>query len=316
MWAGEQVTLINVYAPSDVGERQDLFQCLRPQLVTSRTIMMGGDFNSILESDGRSGTRAGERWMDDAAKLLAEMVDEALLTDYIGSMGPDARNFTWNHLDGSLRSRIDFVFTSKSVRIKQFSMVTMHFSDHRAIRSLAGPGTWKLNSSLLRREDVQEELRRTYKLLAEHIRKNPNIRGIPTQGDAKKEVKCALYMDDVTLFCTDGKLIQSRLQACKDFGKASGAKINVDKSQAKLFGRWDLCNKPLPFPIQAGLVKILGVWFGGPGAVAKSCNECLAKVMQKLGVWSLRNLSIEGKALMLRNDALPVLQYVIQAWPM
>ncbi|KAJ1193098.1 hypothetical protein NDU88_002403 [Pleurodeles waltl] len=153
-------------------------------------------------------------------------------------------------------------------------------------------------------------------LLTEYIRKNSSIRGIPTPGDAKKEVKCTLYMDDVTLFCTDGKLVLSLLEACKDFGKASGAKINVDKSQAELFGCWDLCNKPLPFPIEAGLVKILGIWFGGPGAAAKIWNERLAKVKQKLGFWSLRHLSIEGKALMLRNDAQPMLQYVTQAWPL
>ena len=41
-WAGEPVRLINVYAPSDVGERRELLQRLRPQLVTSRTILMGG----------------------------------------------------------------------------------------------------------------------------------------------------------------------------------------------------------------------------------------------------------------------------------
>ncbi|KAJ1155674.1 hypothetical protein NDU88_008403 [Pleurodeles waltl] len=108
--------------------------------------------------------------MDDAVKLLAEMVGEAPLIDVIGSMGPDTRNFTWSHSDGSLCSRIDFFFTSKSVRIRQHSIVTLHFSDHRALRFqggltgtfLAGPGTWKLNSSLLGREDVQEELSRTY----------------------------------------------------------------------------------------------------------------------------------------------------------
>ncbi|KAJ1166982.1 hypothetical protein NDU88_007375 [Pleurodeles waltl] len=109
-WAGEPVRLINVYEPSDVGERRELFQRLRSQLVTSRTIMMGGDCNCILESGGRCGTRAGEGWMDDATKLLAEMVGEASLTDVIGSMGLDARNFTWSRPDGSVRSRIDFVF--------------------------------------------------------------------------------------------------------------------------------------------------------------------------------------------------------------
>ncbi|KAJ1169359.1 hypothetical protein NDU88_001252 [Pleurodeles waltl] len=123
-------------------------------------------------------------------------------------------------------------------------------------------------------------------------------------------------MDDFTLFYTDGKSVQSLLEACKDFGKASGAKTNVDKSQAKLFSRWDLCNKPLPFPIEAGLVKILGIWFGEPGAAAKSWNKRLAKVKQKLGFWSLRDMSIEGEALVLRNDTLPMLQYVTQAWPL
>ncbi|KAJ1115852.1 hypothetical protein NDU88_004074 [Pleurodeles waltl] len=146
------------------------------------------------------------------------------------------------------------------------------------------------------------------------IRKNLIIRRILIPGDAKKKVKCALYMDDITLFCTDGKSIQSLLMACKVFGKASGAKINVDKSQAKLFGHWDLCNKPLPFPSDAGLVKILGVWFGGPGAAAKGWNEHLAKVEQKLEFWSLRHLSIEVKALVLKNDTLPLLQYVTRAW--
>ncbi|KAJ1108931.1 hypothetical protein NDU88_006301 [Pleurodeles waltl] len=84
--------------PKQPCERQELFQHLTPQLVTTRTIMMGGDFNCILESGGRCGTRTVEGWMDDAAKLLAEMVGEASLTDVIGSMGPNASNFTWSTL--------------------------------------------------------------------------------------------------------------------------------------------------------------------------------------------------------------------------
>ncbi|KAJ1190968.1 hypothetical protein NDU88_000285 [Pleurodeles waltl] len=59
-------------------------------------------------------------------------------------------------------------------------------------------------------------------------------------------------MDEVTLFCTDEKSVQSLLEACKDFGKASGAKINMDKSQAKLFSRWGLCNEPLPHSGRTG----------------------------------------------------------------
>ncbi|KAJ1101287.1 hypothetical protein NDU88_006359 [Pleurodeles waltl] len=72
-WTGEPVKLINVYATSDVGERRELFQHLRPKLITTRKVMRGGDFNCILESGGRCGTRAGEGWMDDAANGCQEL---------------------------------------------------------------------------------------------------------------------------------------------------------------------------------------------------------------------------------------------------
>ncbi|KAJ1164408.1 hypothetical protein NDU88_004847 [Pleurodeles waltl] len=109
------------------------------------------------------------------------------------------------------------------------------------------PGRRVADSLALIRDTIQYITDRNIcaELLAEYIRKNPNIRGIPTPGDAKKEVKCMLYMDDVTLFCTDGKSVQSLLEAWKDFGKASGAKINMNKSQAKVFGRWDYNLLPL-----------------------------------------------------------------------
>ncbi|KAJ1169501.1 hypothetical protein NDU88_001394 [Pleurodeles waltl] len=36
---------------------------------------------------------------------------------------------------------------------------------------------------------------------------------------------------------------------------------------------------------------------------------------QKLGLWSLRKLTIEGKSLVMRSKTLPVLQYIAQVWP-
>ncbi|KAJ1124244.1 hypothetical protein NDU88_002705 [Pleurodeles waltl] len=152
--------------PNQPCERREMFQRLRPQLAPFKNNHDGWGFQLYPRKWWPMWDQGWGR-MNDAVNLLGEMVGEASLTDVIGSMGPDARNFTWSHPDGSVRSRIDFVLTSKSVRIRQHSMVTMHFSDHRAIRFqgeltgkvLTGPGTWKLNSSLLGREDVQEELR-------------------------------------------------------------------------------------------------------------------------------------------------------------
>ncbi|KAJ1217966.1 hypothetical protein NDU88_005553 [Pleurodeles waltl] len=120
-----------------------MFRVLRMQLVTSRTILMGGDFNCTVDSAG----------MDVTSRLLVEMTGEASLRDVIGSMGPNARNYSWSRPDGSVRSRIDFLFTSPTVKPVRNSIVAVHFSDHRAVsfegeltgKFPAGPGSWKLN---------------------------------------------------------------------------------------------------------------------------------------------------------------------------
>ncbi|XP_075054105.1 uncharacterized protein LOC142140150 [Mixophyes fleayi] len=83
-----------------------------------------------------------------------------------------------------------------------------------------------------------------------------------------------------------------------------------------LFGQWHLSSPAaFPFTIKPDFIKILGVWFGGEEAALKCWEERLATVRQKVGLWSLRDLTIEGKALVLRNEILPVLQYTAQAWP-
>ncbi|KAM4702896.1 LOW QUALITY PROTEIN: uncharacterized protein WCC33_011438 [Rhinophrynus dorsalis] len=380
------------------------------------------------------------------------MVRVASLRDAVGSIGVGSINYTWSHPDGSTHSRIDFLFTSRTVEHKWHSMVPCYFSDHRAIHFQGvlgkgfppGPGSWKLNCALLEREEIVEELRGAYKmwkldkvyfptvaqwwefmkvnfrsffqvkgrrqecerrselrrlqkklhslqdlqlcgwdvrkeldetkeglkrhfeeesrriifrskvehlekgekcnsyffrklhsahtplielrdrdgriqegkeeLFAECIRRNPEIRGITAPIHGRQEAKCSLYMDDVTIFCADEQSVKELVQTCEDFGKASGAKVNCGKSETMLFGEWHLSSDPFPFPIRTGLIKILGVWFGGKGAALK-CDERLAKVRQKFGLWSLRDLTIEGKILVLQNEILPVLQYMAQAWP-
>ncbi|KAM4012599.1 LOW QUALITY PROTEIN: uncharacterized protein ACNLHF_004704, partial [Anomaloglossus baeobatrachus] len=153
-------------------------------------------------------------------------------------------------------------------------------------------------------------------LFAEAIRRNGEIRGITAPGPERFEVKCSLYMDDVTVFCADRRSVDTLVQTCETFGRASGAKVNCGKSEAMLFGDWQPASSaPFPFSIQPDFIKVLGVWFGKEGAALKSWEERLTKITQRIGLWSLRRLTCEGKALVLRNEVLPVLQYTAQAWP-
>ncbi|XP_040211179.1 uncharacterized protein LOC120941673 [Rana temporaria] len=411
------------------------------------------------------------------------MISEASLRDAVGSIGQGTVNYSWCRPDGSVRSRIDFVLTSRAVKHREFFMIPCFFSDHRAIHfrgelgeSFAhGPGSWKLNTTLLENEELMGELREAYaswteekrffgmvsdwwevvkvklrsffqamgrqqvcarkkelrrlqrelqslqdlhhcgwdvrqdledtkkslkgyfeeesrhivfrakvenlekgekcnafffrklhsghtplselrdetgtlqkgkeavmqvvedyysnlyspketdseaadrflsELFAQSIRRNPEIRGITAPGPERREVKCSLYMDDVTVFCADQRSIDTLVQTCEDFGQASGAKVNCGKSEVMLFGKWFLpSSAPIPFSLKADFIKILGVWFGAEGAALKSWEERLAKMRQKFGLWSNRKLTIEGKTLVLRSEILPVLQYLAQAWP-
>ncbi|KAJ1167446.1 hypothetical protein NDU88_007837 [Pleurodeles waltl] len=153
-------------------------------------------------------------------------------------------------------------------------------------------------------------------LLAKRIRQNRDMRGVTVLGSkGRGEVKYSLYTDDVSVFCADGRSINELEKTCIEFGTASGAKINSTKSETLLLGHWTPTRDPLPFPIKQDFLEILGVWFSGEGAVEKSWEERLAKMKQKLGLWSLRKLMIEEKSLVLRNETLPVIQYIAQVWP-
>ncbi|XP_056386710.1 uncharacterized protein LOC130282475 [Hyla sarda] len=123
-------------------------------------------------------------------------------------------------------------------------------------------------------------------------------------------------MDDVTVFCADQRSVTALVQTCEDFGRASGAKVNCGKSEAMLFGEWHLASSaPFPFTVKPDFIQILGVWFGKEGAALKSWQDRLGRINSKIGLWSSRKLTMEGKALVLRSEVLPVLQYTAQAWP-
>ncbi|KAJ1212968.1 hypothetical protein NDU88_000607 [Pleurodeles waltl] len=216
----------------------------------------------------------------------------------------------------------------KAVRKAAFSWMNVQFNIHSVALyptpRCAGDGSgWVEGQPLIDRGQLKDGGRingqtdaQTEELLAERIRQSRDIRGLTVPGSKEKgEVKCSLYMDDVSVFCADGRSIKEQQKTSIEFGKASEAKVNSAKSETLLLGHWTPARDPLPFPIKQDFLKILGVWFSGEGAAEKSWEERLAKTKQKLGLWSLRKLTIEGKSFVLWNETLPVLQYVTQVWP-
>ena len=69
-------------------------------------------------------------------------------------------------------------------------------------------------------------------VLARAIRQEKEIKGIQL---GKEEAKLSLFADDMIVYLKDPIISAQNLKLISNFGKVSGYKINVQKSQAFLY---------------------------------------------------------------------------------
>ncbi|XP_027874178.1 uncharacterized protein LOC114145046 [Xiphophorus couchianus] len=138
------------------------------------------------------------------------------------------------------------------------------------------------------------------------LEKDPQILGVTIPGSGGQVVKCLLYMDDFNILCTDLLSIDRIFQLTDWFGKASGSKLNKEKTKAQFYGPWKE-NEKLGCQFQVTEEqKILGVKFDKHGEGKTNWIEITRRVKQRLGFWGMRNLTIEGKILIVKAVILPV----------
>ncbi len=76
--------------------------------------------------------------------------------------------------------------------------------------------------------------------LAQVLRRDQWIKGLRIPGTGGLTANTVLYMDDINILCKDVFSIQRTMDLTDLFGKASGARLNRDKSQAQFYGSWNL----------------------------------------------------------------------------
>lgn len=92
------------------------------------------------------------------------------------------------------------------------------------------------------------------------------------------------------------------------FGRASGAKLNRGKTQAQFFGPWQPGEtRGLDLTVKPTDLKILGIKFDINGGGSGNWTDVLGKIRQRLGLWRLRQLTLEGKVLIIKAVILPLL---------
>ena len=91
-WGGIAFRVVNVYGPSDKQDRWDCLHSLSPHLLGRVPLVLAGDFNCILEREGRKGT--GDFKFDKSSVLLKNIVNDFKLADCFKSVCPGQTGFT------------------------------------------------------------------------------------------------------------------------------------------------------------------------------------------------------------------------------
>ncbi|CAM2114380.1 unnamed protein product, partial [Caretta caretta] len=160
---GLVVNLVNIYAPTSGPERLQFHERASAFLGTldsHECLVQGGDFNTTLEEQDRSGTEQSPA----ATDTLREIVEHHSLVDIRRNHHPDDTStftFVWVEAHRSSHSRLDCIYLSRFhlSRAHSSSIRLAPFSDHHLATMTAflcaerpGPAYWHFNNSLLEDE--------------------------------------------------------------------------------------------------------------------------------------------------------------------
>ena len=131
---------------------------------------------------------------------------------------------------------------------------------------------------------------------AHRIRREPGFCGLQMPGNLE-QVRVSLYADDTTLMVTSEDSILLIFSICREFGLASGAQLNMDKTCGIWLGRWkDREDSPYGIKWVKSKKNCWGFIFGYGEIFSDNWNPVMEKFIQALGMHSMRNLSMRGKA--------------------
>lgn len=146
--------------------------------------------------------------------------------------------------------------------------------------------------------------------LAEVIRGDPAIQGIDL---LDSHTKILQFADDSSLFLQDEVSLLRALQVLEDFRVVSGLALNLAKSQGIIIGEIQLQTelaKAIPWGQK---FHILGINFDireyEDKDLVLNFRPALQKMKRVCNSWSLRNISLKGKAVVLNTLILPIIYY-------
>ena len=151
-------------------------------------------------------------------------------------------------------------------------------------------------------------------VLAECIRASPNIQGV-TIPHLVEGYKCSGYADNTTVAVTSEQSIEETFSVYSTYKRASGAKLNRGKSKAMWAGSWkDRTN--IPYGLQwVKQLPLLGATFSVGDYTTPTWEPVISSLETRLASWSGRQLSFQGKAVVINTLALSQLYHLCHVFP-
>uniref|UniRef100_A0A3B5L9W1 Reverse transcriptase domain-containing protein n=1 Tax=Xiphophorus couchianus TaxID=32473 RepID=A0A3B5L9W1_9TELE len=157
-----------------------------------------------------------------------------------------------------------------------------------------------------------------YSLVAEPlailIKQDETVKGIKSsQGNISKIFQ---FADDTTITVEDEASMDRVIVHLHNYGLASGAKINENKSEimycgvaTRTPGRWE-------FREVVDEVKVLGVYLGKQQGEArdKTWENVISKVQKLLNLWNQRKLTIKGKTVIINSLIISKIIYPLSVY--
>jgi len=151
---------------------------------------------------------------------------------------------------------------------------------------------------------------------AASIRKNENIKGVKlpklSGQDENMEAKDNAFADDMQLFVSTIPSVKEIFKIMTTYEKASGAAANYEKTQGLLLGTWRYRPPPTDRIKWKENIKALGIWHGYNVNTDRIWNEKIEKIKKNLKMWEMRDLTYEGKILLIKSLGISVVGYEIQ----
>lgn len=152
--------------------------------------------------------------------------------------------------------------------------------------------------------------------LAILIKQDRRIKGVEIPGGEQNIIN--QYADDTTITVKDVNSVKRVMENIGMYGKASGAKINVEKSEIMYVGNVKKDDCDIPFKIAKDYIKILGVFVGTKEKEARDLTwtGVLNKVKQVLNLWKQRGLKLKGKVIVVNSLLMSKFVYVLNVLDM